>query len=171
MHIALIGMPGVGKSTVGRRLADVLRYRFVDPDKVMEEAHGIALQNILEKLGAVEFLKAEAKTVIACAGIVESSVIAPGGSIVYSEVAMRALKATSIIIFLDAPLSTIVSRIGTAQRGIVGNMSLAEIYAERVPLYQAWAMSTVEAHRGLDVIVNDILKLRTESGIELPGIF
>lgn len=164
MHIALIGMPGAGKSTVGRRLAEVLGYRFLDPDKVLEAAHGRPLQEVLDLLGPEAFLRVEERAVIACAGVGEPCVIAPGGSVVYGEAAMRALQAGSVVVYLDAPLSTLEVRIGGKPRGIVGNKTLSDLHAERVPLYRAWARLRVDADAGVEEVVSRIRKSLPFSG-------
>ncbi len=140
MNITLIGMSGSGKSRVGTLLAKRLGYAFVDTDKRLEAAHGEPLQAILDRLGDEAFIRAEAGAALALAGI-DRAVIAPGGSAVYAEDAMRFLKRVSKVVWLYVPVDVIEARIDPSGRGIVGlkGRTFRELYAEREALYAACA--------------------------------
>ncbi|MEK7546502.1 MAG: shikimate kinase [Patescibacteria group bacterium] len=140
MNLTMIGMAGAGKSRVGALLAKRLGYAFVDTDQRLEAAHGEPLQALLDRLGDEAFIRAEAGTILALAGI-DRAVIAPGGSIVYSEDAMRFLKRVSSVVWLYVPIDAIEARIDPSCRGIVGlkGRTFRELYAEREALYAAAA--------------------------------
>jgi len=140
MNVTFIGMSGAGKSHVGKRYAREHEMDFIDIDTEMESEYGKPLQEILDELGEETFLEKQADQVLALAGR-DNLVISPGGSVVYTERAMKFLKANSKIIYLDVPLSVIESRINPSSRGIVGmkNKTFAELYEERSKLYQNWA--------------------------------
>lgn len=140
MNLSLIGMSGVGKSRIGRLLAKRLGYDFVDTDLRLEKTHGEPLQAILDRLGDEAFIKAEAGQVLALAGI-DRAVIAPGGSVVYSEDAMRFLKRVSAVVWLYAPIGAVLPRIDPSGRGIVGlkGRTYRELFEEREALYAAAA--------------------------------
>jgi shikimate kinase len=161
MAITLIGMPGVGKSTVGKMLSEKLDYSFIDIDKEIEKRMGAALQDILDSSGDAEFIKIEEKEVLRL-GKIERAVISPGGSIIYSPNAMARLRSISRIIFLDATFDTIVRRIGGTPRGIVGlkEKGLRGVYDERKELYVKYADETIDTE-GLDVegIVGKIVEV------------
>ena len=144
-NIALIGMAGVGKSSVGESLAKSLGYAFVDTDKQMENERGKSLQKILDEVGEEKFLTIEA-TAVRSALNAENIVLAPGGSIVYSKDAVALLKKASIIIYLSARAETIEKRIDTASRGIIGlkGKSFVELYAEIKILYE----------KAADIVIN-----------------
>jgi len=160
MNITLIGMPGSGKSFVGKKLARLINFDFFDADAEIERKHGMPLQKILEKTGETEFLKIEEETIISKTRGKDKLVISPGGSIVYQSKAMEHLKKISIIIHLKAPLPVIEKRIGNIPRGIVGvkTKTIAALYAQRVPLYEKWAQKTFDADQSADKIVQDIFK-------------
>ena len=133
-NIILIGMPGVGKSTLSKELSKKLNLKLIDVDKKIEEKENKKLQEIKDKEGEKEFLKIEEKTLLNILPV-EKSIIDCGGSIVYSDKLMKSLKKNSIIIFLDLPLKEIDknTRGNRNNRGIVGlkSKSLKKIYQER----------------------------------------
>lgn len=158
-NITLIGMPGSGKSHIGRKLAAKLGYALIDLDKVMEREYKLPLQNILEKLGDEAFLKKQEEDAISNTKGKEGLVISPGGSLVYTDSAMRHLKTISTIVYLKAPLEVIKGRIREIPRGIVGlkDKTMDELYLERTLLYQKYATIIVKADQEADKIIGEIL--------------
>jgi len=148
MNIVLIGMAGAGKSHVGEKLARALGFTFVDTDKRLEEKHGEPLQAILDRLGDEAFIKEEEAEILALADA-ERTVIAPGGSVIYSAEAMRLLKRIAKVVYLRATADAIEARIDPASRGIVGlkGKTFRQLYAEREDAYAAVADLTIDAGR------------------------
>ncbi len=148
-NIVLIGMPGSGKSTVGVLLAKMLGMNFVDADLLIQQQEGMKLYEILEKKGNAYFAKVEdAVNASICA---EHTVIATGGSVVYGEAAMKHLKEIGTVVYLKVPLKELERRIKNfATRGIQmeQGQTLADLYAERIPLYQRYADVTVATGGG-----------------------
>jgi len=142
MHrVTLIGMPGSGKSAVGRIVASRLGWKFVDTDKSIEERYGLPLQALIDRVGEASFRRLEEETILALETS-EPAVISTGGSVVYSDPAMQHLAAISTIVFLDACLDAILSHVALdAPRGIVGLPAggLEELFQERLPLYRHYA--------------------------------
>lgn len=157
-NITLVGMPGVGKSTVGVLLAKATGRRFVDTDLVIQTRVGAPLQDILDTRGMVAFCRIEEEVLLDMD--VHSSVIATGGSVVYSAAAMGRLNRTGPIVHLDLPLDALERRISNLEtRGVVlgPGRTLADLYAERRPLYETWADLTVDCSgRTQDAIVTEI---------------
>lgn len=146
MNIILIGMPGCGKSTAGVVLAKRLGYAFVDADLVIQQQQGRLLQQIIDADGDEALLKAEddALRSICC----DNTVIATGGSAVYSEQGMAHLKKDGLAVHISLPIDQLAARLGNlATRGVAGaaHQSLAELYNQRTPLYKKWADVTVDA--------------------------
>lgn len=141
-HLTLIGMPGSGKSAVGRILARRLGWKFIDTDRVIENNFGMKLQAVVDRLGAEAFGLVEEETVLKL-DAEEQTVISTGGSVVYSDSAMRHLASISTVVFLDLPVEAIRRHIsGEAPRGIVGmneGGGLKELYEQRFPLYRKHA--------------------------------
>lgn len=160
-NITLIGMAGSGKSVVGTVLANLLGWKFVDVDLLMEEEQGNTIQNILDKLGDEGFIKLESARIKKFKDA-ENTVFAPGGSVVYGEEVMELLKNISSVIYISTDLQTIEERIDTQPRGIVGlnGKSIQEIYAEREVLYKGFADFTVlSASKTPEEIGEEILSL------------
>ncbi len=144
-NITLIGMPGCGKSTIGVLLAKTLGADFVDTDLMIQKREGALLQQILDSRGLAAFLRAEESAILSlsCTG----TVIATGGSAVYSSAAMTHLLRESIVIYLKLPFPEIMSRLSNiTTRGIAipFGMSMADVYAERIPLYEKYAAITLD---------------------------
>jgi shikimate kinase len=141
MNITLIGMAGAGKSTIGKALAKRLDYTFIDVDRLITEKTGMPLQALIDKRGDSALLRFEEEAILGLEQV-DNCIISPGGSVIYSEKAMRHLKNISKIVFLDAPFRSIVKRIPNARRrGIVGlrDRSLKELFEERLVLYNKYA--------------------------------
>jgi shikimate kinase len=139
-NLALIGMPGAGKSTLGVLLAKRTARGFLDSDLLIQKAEGAPLQEIIEKRGVAFFRRVEERTVLGldCS----NSVIATGGSVVYSEAAMKYLGRLGGRIYLDVPLAELERRLGNLdKRGVIRDpgQDLEGLLAERRPLYERWA--------------------------------
>lgn len=143
-NLIFIGMPAVGKSTVGVVVAKRLGKRFVDVDLVIQEQEKKLLREIIADVGEDGFLKVENRV---NAGIeAENSVISPGGSVVYCEEAMRHYKGIGTVVYLKASYQTIKRRIrNPKKRGVVlrEGQTLRDLYNERVPYFEKYADITV----------------------------
>lgn len=145
-NVVLIGMPGAGKSTIGVVLAKRLGLAFVDADLLIQSRSGRRLQTIIDGDGLASFRTIEEE--VLCTLDVERTVVATGGSAIYSAVGMAALAASGRIVFLSVPLEILLMRIQDMdQRGLVidPGESFADLYARRNPLYQRWADVTINA--------------------------
>lgn len=145
MSIILIGMPSCGKSTLGVLLAKKLGYRFIDSDLLIQESEGKLLHEIISEQGNEGFLTVEERVNASITD--EKAVIATGGSVVYGERAMANLKRLGKIVYLKVSFEEMCRRLGDySHRGVVikqGN-TLADMYAERAPLYEKYADLTVD---------------------------
>lgn len=143
-NIILIGMPGSGKSTVGVLLAKELGRHFVDTDLLIQASQGRTLQSIVDREGYLVLREIEEEVLLElhCFG----QVIATGGSAVYSDPAMRHLKASGVVVFLDVRLSDLRARVSDyATRGLAKrpDQTLEDLFVERVALYTRYADVTV----------------------------
>lgn len=148
-NIILIGMPGVGKSTVGVLLAKRLGMAFLDTDIVIQTLMGRTLQQIIEAEGVARFREVEARHILNLD--VSGHVVATGGSVVYSAGAMAHLNGTGPVVFLDLGLRDLERRLGDLDaRGVVRmpGQEIGDIFDERMPLYRKFARMTV-ACKGL----------------------
>lgn len=145
-HIILIGMPSSGKSSIGKIVAEKLGFDFIDGDDLLVKRFGKKLSEIIDEIGEEQFIKREGQEFLQLE-LKRPTVLAPGGSLVYSHEAIMHLAEIAEIIYLDTPLNEIQMRIpDSVARGIIGakNKTLAQLYDERVILYKKYAMKTVD---------------------------
>lgn len=143
--VTLIGMPGVGKSTTGVLLAKRLGLSFVDTDLLIQVREGETLQETLEQRGYLA-LRAIEEAVILEMPLLKT-LVSTGGSAVYSDAAMLRLKTAGPIVHLRASLSVLEARVAAnPDRGIASppGMALAQVFAERSPLYARYADYTID---------------------------
>ena len=143
-NVILIGMSGAGKSTLGVLLAKALGKHFVDTDILIQQSTGKLLQEIIDGEGTARFLEIEEE--ILSSQALTNTVIATGGSAVYSDKAMKALKQNGIAVYLQVEFDALAKRLSNiTTRGIVfkGSADLQAVYAERLPLYEQYADITV----------------------------
>lgn len=162
-NITLVGMPGAGKSTLGVVLAKRRGMAFCDTDLLLQEGTGQLLSEIIAERGIDGFQEYENYVLrgLECA----NTVIATGGSAVYGAEAMRHLRSIGRVVFVDVSFEAMQRRLDSdlAQRGVTirPGMTLADLYAEREPLYALWAdvtldtskLSTREAVEALDELL------------------
>lgn len=161
-NIVLIGMPGVGKSTVGIILAKVLGYQFVDSDLVIQKEEGKLLKEIIDEVGTEGFIQVENRVNASLA--VTDSIIATGGSVVYGKEAMEHLCKIGTVVYLALPYEEIEKRLNDIKgRGVVlrEGQTLKDLYEERTLLYKKYADVQID-ESGLDVeeTIDAILKSR-----------
>ena len=143
--IILIGMPAVGKSTVGVVVAKRLGYEFIDTDLLIQKQENRLLKEIIEDEGSDGFLKIENQ--VNCDVQAERAVISPGGSVVYCQEAMEHYKKIGVVVYLRASFETINNRIRNAKnRGVVlkEGQTLERLYEERVKLFEKYADITID---------------------------
>lgn len=150
-NIILIGMPGVGKSTIGVILAKVLGYQFIDADLLIQKEEGKLLKDIIREKGTDGFIEVENRV----NSHIEASrsVIATGGSVVYGAEAMEHLKEIGVVVYLKQNLWHLEKRLRNIKgRGVVlrDGQTLANLYEERTALYEKYADVTVDEH-GLNI--------------------
>lgn len=150
-NIILIGMPGVGKSTVGVVLAKALGYNFIDADLVIQQEEGKLLSELIAEHGTDGFLALENRI---NSGIhAHKAIIATGGSAVYGEEAMAHYKEIGTILYLAVSYEELERRLGDLKnRGVVieDGQTLRDIYEERTLLYEKYADVTV-SEEGLSI--------------------
>ena len=139
-NIILIGMPGVGKSTVGVILAKILGYQFLDADLVIQQQEGKLLHQIIEEVGTDGFIQVENRVNASLEAT--RTVIATGGSVVYGKEAMEHLKKIGTVVYLQVPFRVLEKRLSDIKgRGVVlkEGQTLYDLYMERTPLYEKYA--------------------------------
>lgn len=154
-NIILIGMPGSGKSTCGVLAAKALLKNFFDTDLLLQNIEGKRLQDIINENGIDYFNEAEENAILSLD--IRGTVIATGGSVVYSEKSMEHLKKLGRVIYLHLDYDTMADRIkNITTRGVVlkEGHTLLDMYNERLSLYEKYADETLICD---DLSVEDVV--------------
>ena len=163
-NITLIGMPGAGKSTIGVVLAKVLGYQFLDSDLLIQKQEKRRLSEIIEEEGYKGFKDVENRVNASIEA--ENTVIATGGSVVYSEEAMEHLKSLGTVVYLKLSLNALSKRLGNLKgRGVLlrEGQTLTNLYEERTPLYEKYADIVIdEEGKDLEASLEILLKTLKE---------
>ncbi|MCL2176342.1 MAG: shikimate kinase [Firmicutes bacterium] len=152
--IVLVGMAGVGKSTIGEALACLMGVEFADTDKAVEQASGLSLVELFDKVGESGFRQIESAMLEVFKSIENDCVLAVGGGIILSEKNREVLKNKKfLVVFLEDDIEAIYKRLHTKQRPLFTDISLdkfKQVYAERLPLYADVANGVLDI-RGMSV--------------------
>lgn len=142
-----MGMPGSGKSTAGRTLAEKLGWNFIDLDIYIQEKTGRGHAAILDKDGEKALLALEEKFTLEID--MDRVIFSPGGSIIYSPAAMKKLKKETLIVYLETPLAVVKKRLSGIihRRGIVGleKKGITRLFKERKRVYEKAADLAVKS--------------------------
>ena len=159
-NVVLIGMPASGKSTCGVIAAKVLLKNFFDTDLLVQGLEQSRLQELIDTRGTDYFFEAEEKAILSLQ--LEATVIATGGSVIYSETAMQHLKSLGKVIYLRMSYEKMLERINDlTTRGIVvkKGTTLLDMYNERIPLYEKYADCIIDCDRNtVEETVEEIIK-------------
>ena len=111
MKIYLIGMPGSGKTTLGRKLAKELLTEFLDLDKEIEKSEGRSVQEIFAEQGEDYFRQIESRVLRDWSASGESFIMATGGGTPCFYNGIEIINQTGMSIFLDTPVAVLISRL------------------------------------------------------------
>jgi shikimate kinase len=160
--VVLVGMMGVGKSSIGRRLATRLGIPFVDVDSEIEKAAGMSISDIFARHGEAAFRNGETRVI---ARLLETGpqVLATGGGAFMNEGTRAAVKAKGVSIWLAAEFEVLIRRIAKrkSERPMLQTddpaQTLRQLLAQREPVY-ALADLTVQSREGPhEAIVGEII--------------
>lgn len=176
VKLALIGMPGGGKSTVGRHLARRLGWAFVDSDALIERRIGESIRTYFEREGEEVFRDFEQSVIEELTNQVGSLVIATGGGACLREANRRALQSRCTVVYLRSTPEELHRRLRhDTQRPLLQVADplarLRELYATRDPLYTECSHFIIETGRpSVSTLVNMILMQLELAGIVEPDL-
>lgn len=172
--IALIGLPGGGKSTVGRQLARRLNARFVDSDAVLEERIGMPIRSYFELYGEDAFRDVEEAVInelMTAQADAQMQVVATGGGAVLRPANRARLREGSTVVYLRSSPDELFRRLRhDTQRPLLQvadpMAKLRELYEQRHPLYEQTAHYTVDTGRpSVGALVNMIMMQLEMAGV------
>ena len=158
--ISLIGMAGAGKSSIGKMLANYLKFELVDSDQLIESNQNKSLQEILVENGIQEFKKIEEAAILSVE--FNQTVLATGGSAIFSKKAMSHIKTNSSVIYLEVSFEDIMDRVPDfSNRGFIKepDQTMEHAFHERENKYREFADYTVTNNEGLESCFNKILSV------------
>ena len=153
-------MAGAGKSSIGKKLANYLKFNFIDSDQLIETSQKKSLQEVLVKNGIEEFKKIEEAAILSV-GFTET-VLATGGSAIFSKNAMNHIKSNSSVIYLEVSFEDIMSRIPDfSNRGFIkeAEQTMKQAFNERESIYREFADHIVTNNEDLESCFNKILRV------------
>ena len=168
INLVLTGMMGVGKTTIGKRLAKELSYNFVDVDKLIEIKEGCSINHIFKKKSEKYFRKLECNI-----SLVElkkkNTVISLGGGAFLNKSIRQAVKNSALSFWLDVSVYKLINRLKkNKKRPLLYNKNLSEtinkIYLDRKTTYNEADFRIRCNFLKPEKIVNKILKLYEKSG-------
>ena len=158
-NIVLIGMPGSGKSAIGRAAAKKLSKNFVDTDELIERRYG-RIPDIFNKQGETVFREYERQAVSLAADI-RGTVTATGGGVILDKRNIDELKKTGLVVFIDRPLSDLIEKTDGSYRPLIAgdNSRIKTLYEQRYPLYKKHADAVVINDEDIEKCVNEITRI------------
>jgi shikimate kinase len=162
LRVVLVGLPGVGKTTVGEALALELAVAFVDLDDAVSSRCGEPPASLLRSRGEAAFRALETDALGSVLARDEGFVLATGGGTVESEAARALLNAEPLVVQLVAPTPSLLERLGGADRPLLedpSGESLAALGARRGAWYAEVADATVDASGPVDAVVDAVARL------------
>ncbi len=153
MNIYLIGMPGVGKTTLGSELASELKYNFIDTDKLILEQTNVSINELLKN--EKEFRKIESNVIEDIKGVTNTVISLGGGAILNKK---NIENFYGIIIYLYSEIEIIKTRIDVATRPLLQKKTLEKVYKERRELYETYCDYKID-NRDIDSSIKQIVEI------------
>lgn len=164
-NIVLIGMPGAGKTTIGRKLSKALGRPVLDADDKVVEQTGRTIKDLFQE-GEDVFREAETEAVKTLAAM-DGIIISCGGGVVKRPENMAYLQETGKIFFLNRDLAAIAGSVDKVTRPLLNSAEdrLTQLYKERMPLYLKYADYTIPVDENFDKTTAYIVELVKKAGI------
>lgn len=158
-NIVLIGMPGSGKTTLGKQLASRLGRTFVDADDFVVQLEGKTIADMFA-VSEEYFRDAETRAAQELAKR-RGLVVACGGGVIKRDVNIKILKRTGVVIFLDRSPDDIVTDVDVASRPLLkdGKQKVYDLYDERIALYRSAADYTIVNDKKAEEILDELVRL------------
>ncbi|MBR5154960.1 MAG: shikimate kinase [Clostridia bacterium] len=157
-NIVLIGMPGSGKTSIGKELAKLLDFNFFDCDQAIEELLCKSVLEIFEDRGEEFFRKMETDT-LKFLLLKTNSVISTGGGVVEKSENIDILKKCGTVVFINRPLENIMDDINTSHRPLLkdGKDRLVTLFERRFDLYQKTCDIEIENKGSIQDVARKII--------------
>ncbi len=157
-NIVLIGMPGCGKTTIGRSISHKLNKKFIDVDEYIECKYNKSIPQIFKEKGEEYFRNIELKAVKEISNK-EDIIISTGGGVIKNKQNIINLKQNGVVIFIDRKIEDIVSDVDISSRPLLknGTAEIEKIFSNRYDLYRKYADFLVENNCNIEELINKII--------------
>lgn len=164
-NIVLIGMPGAGKTTIGRKLSKALGRPVLDADDKVVEQTGRTIKDLFQE-GEDVFRQAETEAVKTLAAL-DGIIISCGGGVVKRPENIGYLQQNGKIFFLNRDLAAIAGSVDKVTRPLLNSAEdrLTQLYKERLPLYLKYADYTIPVDEDFDKTTEYIIELVRKEGL------
>lgn len=153
MIIYLIGMPGSGKTTIGKALAKEMDFDYIDIDTVIEKKMGMYVEEIFKKYGEAKFRDLETETLKSISK--ENAIVSCGGGIVIDQKNKQLMKG--IKFYLDTDIKVITKRLESqVSRPLLKEKTLKQLYDERFFCYQDFADAVISNNYDIETTIRVI---------------
>ena len=158
--ILLIGMPGCGKTTIGREVSKKINYKYCDMDRYIEDISKSIVKELFEK-GEDVFRDYETRACKELSSIKENIIISSGGGVVKRKENIDFFKEKAIIIFVDRPIEEIIKDVDTNSRPLLkdGKAKLYNLYSERYNLYKDFSQYKITNDKSIESAINNIIEI------------
>lgn len=158
-NIVIIGMPGCGKTTIGKLVSCKLNKRFIDLDEYIVNSVGCTIPEIFKK--GEEYFRDIESEAAKQVSIEQGIVISTGGGIIKKSVNIDNLKKNGIIFFIDRPMQHIISDVDTASRPLLkkGAKEIEKLFKERYDIYNSYCDFSVDNSCDIEKVIDDIIKI------------
>jgi len=157
-NIYLIGMPGCGKSTIGKIIADRLNLKHIDADKFLEDKYFQTIPDIFRMYGEEDFRQKES-TVIEELSKMSDILVSTGGGVVVRENNKEIMKNSGIVVFIDTTPDNILKNSSLSGRPLLNDKNrIFEIYKSRIDLYKDFADIIIENNSSIETAADEIIK-------------
>lgn len=158
-NIVLIGMPGCGKTTIGKMAASVLNKKFIDMDEYIENKYKITIPEIFKR-GEEYFRNIESLAAVEVSNEYDV-VISTGGGVIKNEKNIINLKKNGIVFFIDRPLENIIADVDIKNRPLLknGTHEIEKIFNERYDSYKSYCNFLVDNTSDYEVVIDNIISI------------
>ena len=153
-------MAGAGKSSFGKKLANYLMFDLIDSDHLIEKNQNKSLQEVLVENGIQRFKEIEEAAILSVE--FNQTVLATGGSAIFSKKAMNYIAGNSLVIYLEVSFEDIIDRIPDfSNRGFIkeADQTIKQAFNERENIYRKFADHIVTNNEGLESCFEKILRI------------
>ena len=156
-NIYLIGMPGCGKSTIGKIVSEKLNLKHIDADEYLENKYSQTIPEIFDLYGEDDFRQKESEVIRELSNM-SGVLVSTGGGVVVKEINKNSMKKSGIIVFIDTSPENILNNSSLSGRPLLKDKTrIYDIYNSRINAYKDFADITIVNNSSIEAAANKII--------------